>query len=202
MSANLAIEPTLQRYDLGNKIRHLRRRKRMRLVDVQQHSGLSASLISKLESCKLVPTLPTLMRLANVFNVGLDFFFADEPGGNSAIVMRRPDRIRLPEKLGGDDEIFNFESLTFAVSEPPFEVFLGEIVADSTAARFHHHPGYELLYVMTGEVEVHIAEDIHSLAAGDSIYFDSSTPHTYRKTVPGKCSVFVVVTDDNTEATS
>jgi transcriptional regulator with XRE-family HTH domain len=193
------VAPKLNQYNLGPKIRELRRRKRMRLVDVQQHTGLSASLISKLESSKLVPTLPTLLRLAMVFNVGLDFFFAQQPRSTSAIVIRRADRIRLPEKLGGNDEVFTFESLNFGVSEPPFEVFLGEIVADSNNNRFHHHTGYELLFVMSGELEVRIAEDTHALAAGDSIYFESSTPHTYRRAGGEKCSVFVVVTDSEAE---
>lgn len=199
MSASPTLEPNLHQYNLGAKIRELRRRKRMRLVDVQQHSGLSASLISKLESSKLIPTLPTLLRLARVFNVGLDFFFAEEERNVSATVIRRADRIRLPEKLGGSDEVFNFESLSFGVSEPPFEVFLGEIIAETPNSRFHQHGGYELLLVMTGEVEVRIGEDVHSLASGDSIYFDSSAPHTYRKISEGKCSVFVVVTDSDTE---
>lgn len=192
-------EPNLNQYNLGPKIRELRRRKRMRLVDVQQHTGLSASLISKLESGKLVPTLPTLLRLAMVFNVGLDFFFAEEERNSSASVIRRSDRIRLPEKLGGNDEVFTFESLSFGLSEPPFEVFLGEIIAETANSRFHQHGGYELLLVMTGEMEVRIGDDVHPLASGDSIYFDSSAPHTYRKTSAGKCSVVVVVTDGDAE---
>ncbi len=199
MSASPTLEPNLHQYNLGPKIRELRRRKRMRLVDVQQHTGLSASLISKLESSKLIPTLPTLLRLAMVFNVGLDFFFAEEERNSSATVIRRSERIRLPEKLGGSDEVFTFESLNFGVSEPPFEVFLGEIIAETPNSRFHQHDGYELLLVMSGEVEVRIGDDVHSLASGDSIYFDSSTPHTYRKTSAGKCSVVVVVTDSDAE---
>ena len=199
MSASPTLEPNLHQYNLGPKIRELRRRKRMRLVDVQQHTGLSASLISKLESSKLIPTLPTLLRLAMVFNVGLDFFFAEEERNSSATVIRRSERIRLPEKLGGSDEVFTFESLNFGVSEPPFEVFLGEIIAETSNSRFHQHDGYELLLVMSGDVEVRIGDDVHSLASGDSIYFDSSTPHTYRKTSAGKCSVVVVVTDSDAE---
>jgi transcriptional regulator with XRE-family HTH domain len=199
VSASPTLEPNLHQYNLGPKIRELRRRKRMRLVDVQQHTGLSASLISKLESSKLIPTLPTLLRLATVFNVGLDFFFAGEERNTSATVIRRSQRIRLPEKLGGNDDVFTFESLNFGVSEPPFEVFLGEIMAETPNSRFHQHEGYELLLVMTGEVEVRIGEDVHSLASGDSIYFDSSAPHTYRKVTAEKCSVFVVVTNSDDE---
>jgi transcriptional regulator with XRE-family HTH domain len=199
VSTSPTLEPNLHQYNLGPKIRELRRRKGMRLVDVQQHTGLSASLISKLESSKLIPTLPTLLRLATVFNVGLDFFFAEEERNKSATVIRRSDRIRLPEKLGGNDEVFTFESLSFGVSEPPFEVFLGEIIAETPNSRFHRHGGYELLLVMTGEVEVRLGDDVHSLASGDSIYFESSAPHTYRKASAGKCSVVVVVADSDAE---
>ena len=202
MSASPAIEPNLHQYDIGNKIRQLRRRKRMRLVDVQQHTGLSASLISKLESGKLIPTLPTLLRLAMVFNVGLDHFFAENDRDTSAVIIRRDDRIRLSEKLGGTNDVYTFESLNFGVSEPPFEVFLGEIVADSSQDRFHHHAGHELLFVSCGELELRIGEDKYSLSSGDSIYFDSSRAHSYRKVGDDKCSVFVVVTESDAEIDS
>ena len=50
----------------------------MGLVELGKHTGLSAALLSKLERDKLYPTLPTLLRIAMVFSVGLDYFFTDE----------------------------------------------------------------------------------------------------------------------------
>jgi transcriptional regulator with XRE-family HTH domain len=48
------------------------------LVELGKHTGLSAASLSKLERGKLFPTLPTRLRIAMVFGVGLDYFFTDE----------------------------------------------------------------------------------------------------------------------------
>ena len=68
------LEAGLSDYAIGGKIRALRLKKKMGLVELGQHSGLSPALLSKLERGRLFPTLPTLLRIALVFSVGLDYF--------------------------------------------------------------------------------------------------------------------------------
>ena len=70
---NATISDGLGRYSIGEKLRTLRLRKGLGLVELGKHTGLSAALLSKLERGKLFPTLPTLLRIAMVFGVGLDF---------------------------------------------------------------------------------------------------------------------------------
>ena len=81
----------LRPYNIGEKIRTLRLRKKMGLVELGKHTGLSAALLSKLERGKLFPTLPTLMRIALVFSVGLEFFFREERK-NTVTLIRRSER--------------------------------------------------------------------------------------------------------------
>ena len=66
----------LNGYGIGAKVRALRLRKKMGLVELGQHTGLSPALLSKIERGRLFPTLPTLLRIALVFSVGLEFFFS------------------------------------------------------------------------------------------------------------------------------
>ena len=68
---NKTIVEGLRPYALGEKLRTLRLRKSMGLVELGKHTGLSAAMLSKLERGKLFPTLPTLLRIALVFGVGL-----------------------------------------------------------------------------------------------------------------------------------
>jgi len=75
---NKTIVEGLRPYALGEKLRTLRLRKSMGLVELGKHTGLSAAMLSKLERGKLFPTLPTLLRIALVFGVGLEYFFTDE----------------------------------------------------------------------------------------------------------------------------
>src|SRR3954447_2513856 len=94
------ISEGLGRYSIGEKLRTLRLRKSMGLVELGEHTGLSPALLSKLERGKLFPTLPTLLRIALVFSVGLDHFFTDEQNRHAVGVVRRKDRLRFPEKPG------------------------------------------------------------------------------------------------------
>jgi transcriptional regulator with XRE-family HTH domain len=70
-----AIDDGLRPYSIGEKLRSLRLRKSMGLVELGRHTGLSAALLSKLERGKLYPTLPTLLRIAMVFSVGTRLLF-------------------------------------------------------------------------------------------------------------------------------
>ena len=70
------LQDGLSDYRIGDKIRTLRLKKKMGLVELGKHTGLSPALLSKIERGRLFPTLPTLLRIALVFGVGLEFFFA------------------------------------------------------------------------------------------------------------------------------
>src|SRR6187397_1351487 len=94
------LEAGLSDYAIGAKIRALRLKKKMGLVELGQHTGLSPALLSKLERGRLFPTLPTLLRIALVFSVGLEFFFAGAREKPLVAVVRKKDRIQLPDRPG------------------------------------------------------------------------------------------------------
>jgi transcriptional regulator with XRE-family HTH domain len=87
----------LQKYAIGEKVRRLRLRKKMRLVELGRHAGLSAAMLSKVECGRLFPTLPTLLKIAMVFNVGLEAFFTD--GSHTMAVARKKDRLVFEGKI-------------------------------------------------------------------------------------------------------
>lgn len=183
----------LHEYGIGEKIRALRLRKKMGLVEFGRHTGLSPALLSKIERGKLHPTLPTLLRIALVFSVGLDYFFAGAREKPLVAVVRKAERVRLPDRPGARKPAYRFESLDFVATERRFDSYFAEFLATaSDAPAPHAHPGVEFIYVLTGALTVRIGEDEHALAAGDSIYFDSTQPHAYRRTGPRPCTAVVV----------
>ena len=103
----------LQQYAVGDKLRALRLKKKMGLVELGKHSGLSPGMLSKIERGRLVPTLPTLLRVALVFSVGLEHFFSDAGKRPSLSVVRKKERQRFPERQGEKQPSFWFESLDF-----------------------------------------------------------------------------------------
>ena len=85
----------LSDYAIGEKIRALRLKKKMGLVELGRHTGLSPALLSKIERGRLFPTLPTLLRIALVFSVGLEFFFAGAREKPVMAIVRRKERLQI-----------------------------------------------------------------------------------------------------------
>lgn len=189
------LENGLRSYAIGPKVRALRLKKSMGLVELGRHTGLSAAMLSKIERGQLFPTLPTLLRIALVFSVGLDHFFTSPRQKPTVGVVRRQDRLRFTERLGGTEPAFDFESLDFAAVERRLNAYYAEFPAVPVdRLRTHAHPGGEFLYVLQGTVTVRIDGDDHTLEAGDSMYFDCTVPHSYRRTGGRACRAIVVTT--------
>ena len=187
------IEDNLRPYQIGPKLRALRLKKSMGLVELGKHTGLSPALLSKLERDKLYPTLPTLLRIALVFNVGLDYFFTDERKRHVVSVVKKEERIKLPDHPGTNDIAYYFESLDFKCNERRTNSYLAEFepIAEEKL-KPHQHPGSEFLHVMKGRLGLRIGMDDYELEAGDSIYFDASVPHTYRRVGKQPCQAMIV----------
>jgi DNA-binding Xre family transcriptional regulator len=79
----------LKKYGIGAKLRRLRLRKSMGLLELSKHTGLSPAMLSKLERDKMHLTLPTLLRIALVLSVDLDYFFTPEPRPMVEVVRKR-----------------------------------------------------------------------------------------------------------------
>ena len=183
----------LKPYAIGEKMRALRLKKSMGLVELGRHTGLSAALLSKLERGKLFPTLPTLLRVALVFSVGLEYFFTDERKRRVVAVVRKKDRVRFPERPGTADIAYFFECLDYPATERKINAFLAEfqnVPAEKTKP--HNHPGVEFLYLVNGTLDIKIGSEDFALDAGDSIYFDSAVQHSYRRIGKNPCEAVIV----------
>ncbi len=179
---NSTIADGLMPYALGEKLRGLRLKKSMGLVELGKHTGLSPAMLSKLERGKLFPTLPTLLRIAMVFSVGLDYFFTDERKRHVVAVVRKKERLRFAEKMGSSEVAYHFESLDFRANQRRFNAFLADFeTGPSSKIKLHQHPGVEFLCVLHGKLDLTIGADVHSLDAGDAIYFDCTVRHGYRR---------------------
>ena len=120
------IQNLLSSYDLGQKLRQLRLRKKIALVDLGKHTGLSASMLSQLETGKMVPTLPTLARIAMVFDVGLEHFFEDRKRQKTFIVIHADERLKFPERPEAALPSYFFECLAFAATAKEMQAYLAE----------------------------------------------------------------------------
>jgi len=190
---NETISTGLGRYSIGEKLRTLRLRKSMGLVELGKHTGLSAGLLSKLERGKLFPTLPTLLRIAMVFGLGLDYFFTDERKRRVVGVVRRDERVRFPERPGSQDVQYYFECLDYRATERKLSAFLASFQeVPIEKIKPHQHAGVEFLYVLKGSLLLKIGSEEYVLEAEDAIYFDSAVMHSYRRRGSKICTGVIV----------
>jgi transcriptional regulator with XRE-family HTH domain len=173
-------ERFIEEKHIGERIRRLRLKKSMGLVELGRHTGLSASFLSQLETGRVVPTLRNLARIAMVFSKDLSYFFETEPNALFRI-HRRSERVRMPQ-TGVEPPGYYFESLGYKVPDRHMDPYFAEFVPleKNQVPKAHMHAGFEFLFVLEGELEVHHGEQACTLEAGDTVYFDASTPHSYQ----------------------
>jgi transcriptional regulator with XRE-family HTH domain len=183
----------LQQYQIGPKLRRLRLKKKLGLVELGRHTGLSAAMLSKIERGLLFPTLPTLLRIAMVFNVGLEHFFVPAIGRPQIAVIRKRDRLRLPDRPGAKSPAYLFESLYYPIAESKIVAFHAEFPRHAAASEPHQHNGAELIYVLRGKLSIVVEEEETVLSPGDAMYFDSGAAHTYRQHGHSASAAIVIV---------
>ena len=183
----------LERYGIGPKVRALRQKKKLGLVQLGEHTGLSPAMLSKIERGQLFPTLPTLLRIALLFGVGLEHFFVDGEERPTVAVARRRDRLRMPDRPGATAPAYFFESLDYPVTDRKLQAFYAEFPEPSKASEPHRHDGAELVYVLRGRLVVNVDGEDTALDEGDAMYLDPEAPHSYRREGPSPCAAIVVV---------
>jgi transcriptional regulator with XRE-family HTH domain len=164
---------------IGERIKRLRLKKSMGLVELGKHTGLSASFLSQLETGRVVPTLRNLARIAMVFSKDLSYFFDAEPHAIFR-VHRRKERVRLPQ-TGVESPTYYFESLGYMVPDRHMDPYFAEFVPPqpNQEPKAHLHAGFEFLYVLDGDLSIKHGDHEVTLEAGDAAYFDASTAHSY-----------------------
>jgi transcriptional regulator with XRE-family HTH domain len=183
----------LKRYEIGPKIRALRVKKKLGLAQLGEHTGLSPALLSKIERGNLFPTLPTLLRIAMVFGVGLEHFFVETEDRPLVAVTRKKDRLRLPNRPAEESPSYFFESLDFAVPDRKFDIYYAEFPRSARPSDPHQHAGAEFIYVLNGGLIVSIDGKDVVLNEGDAVHFDASAAHNYRLDDPQHSSSAIVV---------
>ncbi|HWH19868.1 MAG TPA: XRE family transcriptional regulator [Solirubrobacterales bacterium] len=187
---------------VGEGLRKHRQEAGMSLRALAREVGVSPSLISQIEHGKATPSVATLYAIVSELGISLDELFFDQPRGAAAVPEPEPARAMDP----GDDRFpsshwqapsegpvlrsGNRLSLTLATgvrwerltaSHDPGVEFLyctypvgGE---SAPADDLMTHSGSEYGIILEGRCGATVGEDYYELETGDSIAFDSRTPH-------------------------
>jgi len=174
------VEAFVKSKGIGLKIRRLRLKRSMGLVELGQRTGLSASYLSQLETGRVVPTLRNLMRVAMVFHVDLSHFFK-ESKANSFQISKSSDRINL--SFGSKIAPFMMsESMSALIPDRTIVPCIAYLRPGMTDQAFEAHPfvGLEFAYVIEGAAQLSTLEKSEILEQADVAWIDGSTKRDYR----------------------
>jgi transcriptional regulator with XRE-family HTH domain len=178
--------------ELGARLRQLRRSRGVSLAEVADGTGISASFLSMVEKGKSDITVSRLMRLVHWFGVSVADL-VQEPDNAAVQVVRAGDRRSL--KLA--DEGIEIQMLTpdgHHAMMPVINVYdEGGGMVDPT-----RHDGEEFIHVLEGRLELTVAGgDPLVLETGDSAYYRSDAPHSFRNAGDGVARFFGITTPPN-----
>ena len=187
-----AAEALIEGKRIGERIKFLRQRKHMGLVELGRYTGLSASFLSQLETGRVVPTLRNLARIAMVFSRDLSYFF--EPERPELFrVQRASERQKLPQ-TGATDPDYFFESLGQVPTEQSITPYVAEFLPGNgrRAPTAHQHAGAEFLYMLSGHLRLMHEGRTEVLEQGDAVYFDPSVKHSYERMGEEPCKALIL----------
>jgi transcriptional regulator with XRE-family HTH domain/KaiC/GvpD/RAD55 family RecA-like ATPase len=171
--------------ELGSRLRSLRNRSGLSQTEVAKRIGVTPSTISQIESNLIYPSLPALLKLAEVLSVDVSVLLQGDGKNRQRFVF--PANEALPVRLTALSEgTVQARLLTAADFGHKAEPYLIEIAPGQTLnAHFFAHKGEELGYLISGTLQLKIANTAQDLHEGDLVYVVSETPDQWRNPGPG-----------------
>jgi len=183
---------SLEPYCIGMKLRSLRTLKRLTLSRLAAETGLSTALLSKLETNRMIPTLPTLATISRVYGVGMSYFFS-EPSKHTLSITRKA---HLQGSGRGVESVkhtpLNAASESAQLVAQMIEFLPGgaSCVADSSPSSGKETSG--LVYVLEGKLQIDAGGMHEVLEAGDCAYMESEMSMAWSAVGKHRCRVLSV----------
>ena len=180
---------SLEPYCIGLKLRSLRNSKRLTLSRLAAETGLSTALLSKLETDRMIPTLPTLATIARVYGVGMAYFF-NEPSRHKLSITRKAhlqgngrgvEQVKVTP-LNADGE--GFRLVAQVIEFPP---------GGSTVAMNAFEETGAVIYVLEGRLRLDAGGLHEVLETGDCACMESEMPLAWSAADKHRCRVLAVL---------
>ncbi len=166
----------------GQRFRRLRIKRGLSLAQVARATKVSVGFLSALERGQMRSSVATLQRIARFYKTNILSMF--ETNGDAQHLVRPSQRKVLETSPKVRMELL-------AWGNTAMEPHLFRIKPGGTSGESYTHEGEEFLHVLRGEFEIWLHDRGHyRLKSGDSLYFESSTPHRWKN--PGRSEVWIL----------
>lgn len=163
---------------IGREIRALRQQQGITIAELSSQTGLSISMLSKIENGHTSPSLTTLQSLANALSTQITSFFRRFEETRNAVHTKAGEGVETQRAGTRSGHQYNLLGhLGPNASGVVVEPYLITLTEKSDTFPTFQHDGIEMLFMLEGEVEYRHGEATYLLQPGDTLFFDADSPH-------------------------
>ena len=169
--------------EFGGRLRELRTRRGLSQTELARLVGVTPSTISQVESNLIYPSLPALLRIAEVLGVELNSFLQETRSSRRKIVFPAAEAtaIKFSELPTGS---IHGKQLHPVDADIKAEPAILEIPPNSSIpGHFFFHKGEEMGYLISGNLTMRLEGDEYRIGEGDVVYLKTRMPSQW--TNPG-----------------
>jgi transcriptional regulator with XRE-family HTH domain len=185
---------SLEPYCIGMKLRSLRTRKRLTLARLSAETGLSTALLSKLETDRMIPTLPTLAVICRVYGVGMSHFFA-EPARHTLSITRKAHL----ERNSHSSDTVKHTPLNSA-EDSRLVAQMVELAPGGVSRAPENSPQLcRFVYVLEGRLQLDAGGMYEVVETGDCFYIESQMAIAWCAAGKNRCRLLAVMPADSSQ---
>lgn len=175
---------TTGRIDLGLRLKELRTKRGLSQTELAKLVGVTPSTISQVESDMIYPSLPALLKIAEVLSVDVSTLFQEKGNSGNRVIFPAAEAVEI--KLQGLPEgTAHAKALTPLDFEPKAEPFIIEIQPKKEIpAHFFLHKGEEMGYLLSGVLRLKLQKSVYTVRPGDVVYLTSEMPTQWKNPGP------------------
>jgi len=180
--------------DVGARLKSIRLIRNLSQRELAKRAGVTNSTISMIEKNSVSPSISSLKKVLNGIPISLVEFFA-----NDSNIEKNQQVVYTSEELmdiGSGDIKMLLVGKSFPRRQMTFLVESYAIGAD-TGTEMLQNDAEEGGYILEGEIELTVGEEVYQLGQGDSYYFDNNKPHRFRNTSKQVCKIVSSTTPAN-----
>jgi transcriptional regulator with XRE-family HTH domain len=160
--------------EIGDRIRKIRIQQGRTIQEVADECQCSKALLSKIENSRVIPAVATLSKISKALGVKISVLLEDDSDGSVAFT---PNMLNQPSAFLATSKGYSIFPVAPHVLNKKMQPVLIRAIKGEVKTHTVHHEGEELIYVLEGELKVHVGSVEYTLKPHESVYFETLNEH-------------------------
>jgi transcriptional regulator with XRE-family HTH domain len=161
---------------IGFEVRRLRKSLDLTVAELGAAAGISAGMLSKIETGSISSSLATLDALAKTLNVPVSRLFAESDERRDCSFVKAGSGVRIERR--GTKAGHLYDLLGHSLGGPiGVEPYLITLAGDAVPYTHFRHAGVEFIYMLSGKVQYRHGDRTYLMEPGDALFFDAAARH-------------------------